>query len=258
MHKEVKGLVLRTTDISESDRMLTVYTEEEGIISAYSRGSRSLKSRNMSATMQFCYSSFVLYERQDRLSVKESVLIESFFGLRDSIEGLALAGYICDVLSEVGTADPEPELLRLALNSLYAIANKRADIEKIKAVFEVRVSTILGFMPDITECASCGEREGDFYLDIMAGQALCRECYRKSERMQTTISGEHESHIISILSPSAKVAFNYAIYAPLERLFSFNIPEEDLHLFRSASESYLLNHLERGFKTLDFYNEVKR
>ena len=54
MQKEVKGLVLRTTDISESDRMLTVYTEEEGIVSVYSRGSRSLKSRNMSATIQYC------------------------------------------------------------------------------------------------------------------------------------------------------------------------------------------------------------
>lgn len=258
MLKEVKGLVLRTTDISDSDRMLTIYTEEMGIVSAHAKGARSLKSRKMPASMQFCYASFVLYERQERISVREANLIESFFSLRDSIEGLALAGYVTEVLSEVGTADPEPELLRLALNSLYAISQGRHSLTKIKAAFEIRVATVLGFMPDITSCSLCDSREGDFYFDIMAGAAMCRECYRRSERNDTPLSDEHESHIIYILTPPARVAFAYCIYSPQEKLLSFSIPDEDMHYLSRAAESYLLNHLERGFRTLDFYNEVKR
>ena len=51
---EVKGLVLRVTNVGESDRLLTIYTEESGIVSAMAKGSRKLKSATMSATMQFC------------------------------------------------------------------------------------------------------------------------------------------------------------------------------------------------------------
>ena len=45
MHTEVKGLVLRTVDLKESDRLLTIFTEEQGIVTALAKGARSLKSR---------------------------------------------------------------------------------------------------------------------------------------------------------------------------------------------------------------------
>ena len=93
---EVKGLVLRVTNVGESDRLLTIYTEESGIVSAMAKGSRKLKSATMSATMQFCYSSFVLYQKGDKYWIREASLIDSFYGIRSSIEGLALAGYIVD------------------------------------------------------------------------------------------------------------------------------------------------------------------
>ena len=60
MITEVKGLVIRTTDIRESDRLITIFTEEMGVVSALARGARSLKSRKMSSTMQCCYGSYVL------------------------------------------------------------------------------------------------------------------------------------------------------------------------------------------------------
>jgi Holliday junction DNA helicase RuvA subunit len=110
MIKEVKGLVIRTTDIRESDRLITIFTEEEGVLSAMAQGARSLKSRKMSSTMQFCYSRFILYKKGEYYYVREAELIESFFDLRNSIEGLALAAYIADVLSDVTVAAEEKEL----------------------------------------------------------------------------------------------------------------------------------------------------
>ena len=76
---EVKGLVIRTVDIKETDRLITIFTEERGAITALAKGARSFKSRKMSSTMQFCYGSFILYGQADRYIVKEAELIESFF-----------------------------------------------------------------------------------------------------------------------------------------------------------------------------------
>lgn len=258
MHTEVKGLVLRTVDLKESDRLLTIFTEEQGVVTALARGAKSLKSRKMSATQQFCYSSFVLYGQGDKYWIKECSLIESFFGIRDSIEGLALAGYVVELLTDVGVEDKEVELLRLALNALYAISSGKYALDKVKAVFEIRALSILGFMPEVLSCRTCGKREGDFFFDIMAGALECFDCHKRSEASHVTLAEEHESHIVSILSEGAKTALCYAIYSPLEKMLSFNISDEDMRLLSSATEKYVVNHLERSYKSLEFYNEVKR
>ena len=48
MQTEVRGLVIRTVDIKETDRLITIFTEEMGVVSALARGARSLKSRKNS------------------------------------------------------------------------------------------------------------------------------------------------------------------------------------------------------------------
>lgn len=258
MLKEVRGLVIRTTDLGESDRLITVFTEEEGIVTARARGARSYKSRKMSATMQFCYSSFILFSNSDKYQVREAELIESFFDIRSTVEGLALAGYIAEVLDDAGIAEAERDLLRLALNSLYAISRGRYPLDKIKATFELRAAAILGFMPDALACSVCGERRGEFYFDIMAGALQCKSCRARSEARRETISEPHESHIICILTEGAKDALAYSVFAPLEKVLSYYVSDEDMHLLSRAAEEYLTNHLERSYKALKFYNEVKR
>ncbi len=258
MHTEVKGLVLRTVKIKESDVLLTLFTEEHGIVTALSRGAKSLKSRNMPASQQFCYASFVLYGQSDKYWVKESSVIESFYSIRDSIEGLALATYIAEVLLDVGVEEQERELLRLALNSLYAISKGRHSLAKIKAVFEMRCASILGFMPEISACRTCGRTDGDFFLDVMAGAIQCRDCRDNRTDGSATLSEEHESHIVSILSEGARIAMEYSVRAPLDRLFSFNLSDEDMRFFAAASEKYVINHFDKNYKSLEFYNEVKR
>lgn len=255
--EEVKGLVIRTTDVKEADRIITIFTEEKGVISAVARGARSLKSRKMSSTMQFCYSRFVIYKQGEYYHIKECELIESFFGIRNTIEGLALAGYVAEVLSDVTVAEAERDLLRLSLNTLFAIADGKHNIEKIKGAFEIRCASILGFMPDVVACSHCGARTGSFYFNIMGGSVMCYDCNTKRAKAHIEPDNPYESYIVCLINETVKIALSYCIYAPLEKLLSFNIPDEDMKLFARASELYLLNQLERTYKTLEFYNQVK-
>lgn len=258
MLTEVKGLVIRSVDVKDSDRLITIFTEQMGAVSAMARGARSLKSRKMSSTMQFCYGNFVLYGSGDKMWVKEAELIESFFDIRNSIEGLALAGYIAEVLSYVTVSMAENELLRLSLNSLYAIASGKYRLDKVKAAFEIRTASILGFMPDVLACHACGERAGDFYFDIMGGEVECAACRKSRELSHKLPENPHEARIICPLTQASLAALGYCIYSPIEKVFSFNLADEDMRLFSKACEEYLLNQLERSFRSLDFYKEVTR
>lgn len=258
MTTEVRGLIIRTIDIKETDRLVTIYTEEYGAITAMARGARSLKSRKLAATLQFCYGRYILYRQGDKYTIKEAELIENFFDIRQSIEGLALANYIAEFLSDVGVEEAEADLLRLALNSLYAISKGLYSIQKIKAVFEIRAVSILGFMPSVLTCNSCEERNGDFFFDIMGGILECRDCHERRERGRIEHADPHETHILCILSEGAKIALGYAIYSPIERVFSFNISDEDMRLFSRASEEYVLNQMGHSYKSLEFYKSLIR
>ena len=258
MLTEIKGLVLRSCDIGEADRLITVFSSEMGNLTAMVKGARSLKNKNMSSTLQFCYSSFVLMKKGDKYWVKESSLIESFFNLRNTIEGLSLAGYIVEVLADVTTATPEVDLLRLSLNSLYAISEGKHSLDKIKAAFEIRAMSIIGYMPDVLTCRSCEEKGGDFFFDIMSGNIECFNCHQKAVAQHKDKDvNPSEAKIIRIISEGAKAALTYCINCPLERLLSFNLLPDDMDLFAKAVEDYLVNQLERTFKSLEFYKEVK-
>ena len=258
MLSEVTGLVLKSVNLGESDRLITVFTKESGTVSAMVKGARSLKNKNMASSQQFCYSTFVLYKKGDKLWVRESNLIESFFGLRDTIEGLSLAGYIVEVLSDVTTAEAEEELLRLALNSLYAISEKKYSLDKIKSAFEIRAMSIIGFMPEVLSCRECGENAGDFFFDIMGGSIRCYACKEKADRQRRDDYDDGTREVVSILSEGAKIALAYLVHSPIERIFAFSISDADMDLLARATEKYITNQLERSFKSLEFYKEVKR
>lgn len=113
-------------------------------------------------------------------------------------------------------------------------------------------------MPDIFSCHSCSEKSGDFFFDIMGGILECRKCRDKRVSARIEHADPHESHILCILSEGAKIALNYCIYSPVERVFSFNISDDDMRLFSKAAEEYILNQLGRSYKSLDFYKSVKR
>ena len=257
---KVKGVVIRSVDVKDNDKLITLYTEEKGIVTAIANGSKTLKSRYMAGTQLFCYGNYVLYKKGDFFFVREVELIESFFDLRLTIERTALATYICDVINYVGVSEmPDVPLLRLTLNSLYAISKEMHALPKIKSAFELRCASILGFSPDVSACFKCEKKHGEFYLDILGGRILCSECKSKVNFSEMYPDyGKDTLSKISYVSEGVRAAMEYVISCPIEKFLSFNLSEEESVYFSDVSEAYLLNHIEKSFKSLDFYKQIIR
>lgn len=256
---KVRGLVVRSVNYGEKDRILSLLTEEKGLITVMARGSRSLKSRSLVATETFCYSNYVLNQQGTRYTVREVELIESFFGLRGDISRMALASYIGEVAAHVSTENmPDILFLRLTLNALYALARGTYPLWQVKGAFEIRASAVLGFEPALSRCSVCGEVGEDAYLYVMDGVILCEACHK--EREENHIPTEEErsgATALCFLPPVARAALYYVVSCPLEKLLSFRLEaENDRRAFSRAAETYLLNQLETGFKTLDYYKQL--
>ena len=121
-----RGLVLRTTEYKETDRILTVLSADHGLLTMKARGVRSNRSKLKGACQLLTYAEFTVGEAHGFSSITEATAIEMFPELRTDIVLLSLASYfaqLAEVLSQEDAASPA--LLPLILNALYALAKSR-------------------------------------------------------------------------------------------------------------------------------------
>ncbi len=252
---DVHGLVVGVVEVAERDRLVTILTAERGLITAYVNGARSLKNRYLATTQQFCYGRYTIGERSGRFVVQDVELEETFYDLRMAIDRAALASYICEVVSYTGTEQPDVELLRLVLNTLYAVANGMFPMRHIKSAFEFRVATLLGFMPDAEGCAVCGNITEECILHIPQGNLICQEC--RNTLAERRAHDEYEGReSVALLTTGVIDAIRYITQAPLNRIFSFKLDDDDERLLSRAAEDYLLWHVDRSFSSLAFYKQM--
>ncbi|MEG0978979.1 MAG: DNA repair protein RecO [Oscillospiraceae bacterium] len=244
MHIKTDGLVIREQNTGESDRLVTILTREHGVLRAFVRGAKNIKSRNLSSTQLLCYSHFTLYRTKDSYIVDNAEAIEVFFDLRKDIENLSLALYLAEVSSELSPQeDNAEEFLRLLLNSLHLLCKSKRNPLLIKSTLELRALSASGYMPDLLACSTCGEFESDImYFNISSGTLTCSKCGTKE-------SGEK-------LSNGVISAMRYIIYSDFAKIFDFNLSDDCTKQLSFVSERYLMQQTQRNFKTLDFYYSV--
>lgn len=253
----VRGLNVRETEIGDYDKIITLVTEEYGKMTVTGKGVKSLKSQHMVACQPFAYSTFVLKRSKKYWYIEESDNIECFFGMRNDLERFSFSAYVCSVLDYVSVENsPEPELLRLVLNILYAVSNRKdIPLSRIKAAFELRCAAECGFCPELSVCDVCQKDfSGDVYLDVMNGRLLCPDCKPRAEKEEELQEGT--ARLYYIISPDVLSAMRYIVLAPQSKLLAFSLDEDGSYLLGKVCEGYLVNHLEHAFPTLEFYKSI--
>lgn len=264
MQYTVDGLVLRSKNYGENDRLMTVLTKN-GKMTVIAKGARSLKSKVKNLTEPFVYANFELNQRDRGIPwIKGGSINDSFYDLRNDIEKIFLATYVCDVASELSGEGADCEdMLRLALNTLYLIGNGKAPAAQIKAVFELRAAAVSGYMPNPNHCEDCNEENASItYFDVMNGAIICSDCLEKrgeihKRNLSAAYDDLREASVLLPLNPASLAAIRYILYAPIERIFSFALAnDEDQRMLAKACEGYLLHHLGHGFDSLDLYYSI--
>lgn len=245
MRTNTDGLILKEQNIGEKDKLVTVLTRHNGLVRAFVRGAKSFKNRKNSATGMFCYSKISLYKSRDSYIIDEAEPIETFFGLREDLEKISLAQYFSElIISLVQEEEPAEEYLRLVLNSLHFLSKGTMPIEQVKAITELRLMCIAGFMPNLISCERCGEYETNtMYFDVEDGLLYCENCISSRALFQLDIG--------------LVKALRHIAFSDFEKIYSFKMEDYALPDLSYITEKYLLSKLQRSFKTLDFYNSIK-
>ncbi len=241
---ETPGLVIRELPLKENHSLLTILTATQGVVTATAYGARKAGSSLSAGTRLFNYAHFTLIESRGRYKVDATRSIESFFGLSRSLEALTAASYFAEVLYDVCvTGQPDVQVLRLALNCLYALVTEKRPIPLIKAVFELRLLAESGFAPELETCGGCGC--GDLaYFSPEDAAVYCTQCVQRG------------SLAVMPAPPGTVQAMRYIVSAPMPKLFAFSIGDASVQALHALCERYLRVQTGRKYETLDVYHAL--
>ena len=241
----IDGLIIHEQQIGESDKLITVLSRNEGIVKAYAAGAKNIKSKKGAATCLLSYSSLTLKKKGEFYRVTEASAKEVFFKTGSDIEELSLAQYFCELALLYAPSDENSEqVLRLILNALYFLCNKKRNIHLIKSIVEFRLMSLIGYMPNLVACKKCVKYEKDImYFDTYEGCLYCPDCVQYNKNF-------------AVINGTLLMSLRHITYAEFEKLFLFTLPDEAAIALSKITERYLINKCENNLKTLQFFNSL--
>lgn len=241
---QTNGIVIKTINVNESNRLLVILTDSLGVITAFAGGVRKPNNKNGGACGLFVYSSFILTETDGKYKVEEAFAKERFYDLRFDVTKVALSSYFCEILSVLipeGTI--APEFIPCLLNALYLVTEGKKPLLQIKAVTEMQFMVLAGFMPNL-EGFMCEHNENPCFSYIDGG-IVCDKC----AKMQIGFKGHR-------LNKTLLDSLKFITESDSKKVYNFSIPEKDLEMLSNICENFVIEQIEYRCKTLDGFKQL--
>jgi len=241
MYVVSEGVVLKRVNVSDYDKILTVFTLNSGKISGSVRGSQSPKSKLSSGTHPFIYGEFT-FQKSGRMSKITGIdIIRSHYKLRENLEPLALASYFLELINMVTVENQRNKPLFYLLIDYLEVVEKTTDLimlERLKASFELKFLYCIGLQPELDHCVQCGQSYDNPKFSVKEGGVICEACYHDFP---------HEPKMGHVL-PNL---MNFLIEANIPQILETSMDEILVKKINYLNNLFLLHHLgRRGFKTM--------
>ncbi|MCX5686359.1 MAG: DNA repair protein RecO [Candidatus Omnitrophica bacterium] len=247
-----EGIILRKQDLRETSLILNIYTRDFGKIKGIVRGVRGSRAQGLAvgggSLEVFAHDEIVFYERKqsDIYTVSQCDLLDFFYPIRGSLEKLAYASYIVELVDSVtALGDKNIEVFDLLLNSLKLLSGESSS-RRVTRIFEIKLLHLLGLMPTLELCASCGLRvDASARFSFRHGGLICGACLASDNQARPILQGTVKfiEHIRT---------------SPFEKVARVKVASEVGRELEGILRKFLDFHIERRLKTLEFLKEIEK
>lgn len=193
------GIVLKSIDYKDKDKLLTIFSLELGIITATLKGVNQEKSKLKFASMPFCFAEFVASNKNGFYTITECSQIESFYNIISNYNK-SIAGFLGLEVTSIIIQNVPDELWFLTLINylkLLEFSNANANVLIIK--FMLEVLNKIGYGLSFDGCSECGLKfVGDVYINLEMGELECASC----KSVNSTKLSRQQFAILNIINNS--------------------------------------------------------
>lgn len=172
------AIVLRYADYREADRMLTLFSRQEGKLAASVRGVKKQTSKLRYCAEVFHFGEYLLNESKGRYTVIGCTSLDTYYPVRNDLERLWCATLAANMVEVVINAQPDPALFDALQRTLFLLAYDDCDYMAILDAFLMEFLHCNGIFPLVQYCGSCGEKN-DLFFSSSSGGTICKSCFEK-------------------------------------------------------------------------------
>jgi len=188
----VEGIVLRSMDYGESNKIVTLLTKTNGKAGVLVRGAKKVKSRHSSLAQPFTYGEYQYFRTKGLGTLNHGEIIESHHDLRMQLELSAYASYASELTDRI-IQEEEPTGFHFEqLKAYLAALDEGKDPQIVTQLYEMRILALAGYAPELEECVSCGNRVGPFRLSAHNGGILCGRCVNRDPSAPALSEGAYK------------------------------------------------------------------
>ncbi|MFV8826689.1 DNA repair protein RecO [Alkalihalobacterium sp. APHAB7] len=245
MFQKVEGIVIRTSDYGESNKIVTLFTREMGKIGVMARGAKKPKSRLAAVSQLFIYGTFLVQKSSGLGTLQQGEIIQSYREVRNDLLRASYASYIVELTDKL-TNDRErnPFLFELLMQTLHYI-DEEVDPEILVRLYEVKMLFVAGIGPQLNNCASCGSVDGEFSFSIGEGGFLCHRCSAKDPyRLK--------------ISPGTIKLLRLFYHFDLNRLGNISVKKETKQELKQVLNSYYDEYSGLRLKSRSFLDQLEK
>lgn len=174
----VEGIVIRSMDYGEGNKIVTLLTNTSGKAGVLIKGAKKVKSRYGSLAQPFTYGEFVFFRGPNGGlgSLNAGEIYESYHTLRENLDQAAYAAYAAELTDRALQDDEAGGFLFEQLKACFDGYTLGKDPQIVTHLYEMRILEASGYAPELDACVNCGNEEGPFKLSPHMGGALCIRC----------------------------------------------------------------------------------
>ncbi|OYD07677.1 DNA repair protein RecO [Paludifilum halophilum] len=245
MLSKIEGIVIRTQDYGESNKVVILFTRDRGKLAAMARGAKKPKSRVGAATQPFTLGQYLCFAGNGMATISQADILQSHYPLRADLFLTAYTAYMTELLDRL-TEDKEPhpflyELLATTLSHL----EEGTDPDILSRIFELKVLEAVGYRPRLDGCAVCGKVEGPMKFSVSQGGLICLEDAR------------HDSQALPLSPPAARILKLLQRVTP-DRLGQVQVKEETKNQMERVIRSFMDEYVDLRFKSRPFLDRLRK
>ena len=175
---ESEAIVLRTYPLREADLLVTLFTRVEGKVRGVARSAKKSKRRFGGALEPLTYvrAFYDVREGQELARLDACEVLESPLASEVSYARAVALAHVAELLDELlPDREANDAIFRLTLSVIHALQG--AEVWMAVTYFELWLTRLVGFLPELTECTVCGRALNGIraYFHALADGLMCPE-----------------------------------------------------------------------------------
>lgn len=231
------GIVLNNSDYKEYDILVTIISQDYGLITLVAKGAKKFNSKNRHCIMPFTISEFIFeyYENKNIFNLQKSNFIKSYYKDDDLLKISAM-----NVISDISRKYLHFENNLNFFNDIrkcFDLLNNN-DSYKVMALFMAKVLKYMGLEPYVDGCIICNESKVVSFSNKDGG-FLCRK-------------HAHEFEIMDVEKLKKIRLINKMDYEHFDYLNNCDYKLDDFNLMAN----FFIDHSGYDIKSYRFYKSL--